>query len=349
MYVRFPPVAIGVLAVLLATACDDGTGPTGSLGDFEPAEAVNVVDGLYAPILGSTSPTSALRDAWQMLTDRGVSFERHAPVPRLLRPSVTGDLVFPTDVLGQTFVYEIATGTWSADSTRTDAPADGVRVIWYQTDAAGNLLQPLAEGGYVDLTDEDAGNVLSRVGIHMVADTDTGEVVLSTLTESLDTTGGQFGEVFQATGFYGGASREVGFDMVSDASSDTVSGAEDLALSIGMSAEGESYALTVTGSVASDTSAVEQNYLGTVSYDGGTTELDLDFTQDPAGTQTGSGTLSHEGTIVARITVEGSDFLYADADGNELSTSDQVAVDNLVRTLFLSGLQAFFTLPLLFL
>ncbi len=351
MYAPLRIVAIGAVLALLASACDDGTGPTGSLGDFEPNEAASVVDSLYAPILGSTAPTFALRNAWQTLTAQGVSFERAGTLQtRLLRRDVAGDLVFPVELQGQTFVFDLAENGWSVDSTRTDAPADGVRIIWYRTDAAGNLIQPLVEEGYVDLTDEDTGGTLSRVGIRMVATTDADEVIVSELTESIEASDGDpLSEVLRAAGFYGGASREIGFDMVSDATSDTVSGAEDLTLSIDLSGDGESYALTVTGSVASDTSAVEQNYLATVSHGGVTTQLDLDFTQETAGAQTGSGTLSHNGTTVVEITVQDSDFLYTDAEGNELTSADQVAVDTLVRTLFLTGLQAFFALPLLFL
>ena len=353
MYVSHRNAAIVLTLILGVAACDSGT-ETEPIG-IDPAEVTSTVTALVTPITESRSATLALQDAFIALTDQGVSFMRQASgaeQPALLRvlgaPAPAGDFVFPAELVGSTFVYSLQSGDWVVDSTRTGAPAAGVRVIWYDTDAAGNLLQPLSEEGYIDLTDEDTGGELSRIGIRMVETVDTGDVTLSELTESIQgTEAPQWSERFEAAGFYGGASRVVDFSAVSDAAGDSVSGDQDLSLSVALESNNETYALTINSSEDGATGDVQQNIVGTVTREGGVTELDLDLTQS-GGAQSGSGILSHDGTPLVEVTVEGSDFRYQGVDG-ELSSRDEAGVDSLVRTLFLAGLEVLLSLPLILL
>lgn len=64
----------------------------------------------------------------------------------------------PPEVAGKTFEYDVATGSYAA-TTRTGAPANGVRFIIYAVDPVSYMpVEPLTETGYVDLTDLSAGS-----------------------------------------------------------------------------------------------------------------------------------------------------------------------------------------------
>ena len=79
---------------------------------------------------------------------------RHAQVPEALQ--------------GGTFVYSRLDQQWVLDESRSDAPADAVRVMWYELDGAGELAVPLVEMGPMDLT--AAGGELDRLGVRVVDD-----------------------------------------------------------------------------------------------------------------------------------------------------------------------------------
>jgi len=124
---------------------------------------------------------------------------------------------------------------------------------------------------------------------------------------------------------------------------------QNLSREVVLPSGGDAYSLTVTRTEDSDSTGATQDYVATVSRDGVVTELRLDVAETEAGEQTGTGTISHDGETRVRITVDGSDYVYGDVDGNQLSTADQIHVDDLVRSLFLTGFNVFFNLPLLFL
>ncbi|MFO7894232.1 MAG: hypothetical protein R6U63_10890 [Longimicrobiales bacterium] len=344
MYAPFRIAPIAALLALAAAGCDSGTEPTGALNDLNADAVASLAEGMLVPSRGIVAPVAALRDAFPVLTEQGVSFRR----------AVAADLVFPTELTGQTFVYDVQAETWVADSARTAAPADGIRVVWYDTDPAGNLLLPLDEEGYVDLTDEDSGGALSRIGIRIMGTAGDGDVSVADFSEGLDRSGAeQWSETFTAAGFYGGGfaggDRIVDFDVVSQATGDTVSGDQQFTIDVTLEDQDAVYSLAITGSEEGASDANQQTYLSTVVHPGGTTELDLDIVTDEAGNQSGSGTLSHDGIERVRITIAESDFSYSDIDGNALSPGEAGDVDGLVLALFTTGYRLLFKLPLLFL
>ena len=64
--------------------------------------------------------------------------------------------VIPPTLLGKTFVWDPNTHQYVADPTATPpAPSNGVRIILYQVDASGQIIEnPLTPVGYVDLLDQ---------------------------------------------------------------------------------------------------------------------------------------------------------------------------------------------------
>jgi len=81
--------------------------------------------------------------------------------------------LFPVDVLGKTFEWNTTNDVYEA-TTRTGAPATGIRIIIY-TATFGAPIEPLQELGYLDLTDESTASadqlgVLLKLGNTTIAD-----------------------------------------------------------------------------------------------------------------------------------------------------------------------------------
>lgn len=354
MYASVRISAIYALFLAVGVVGCDGGDPAGLPDEFDAAAVESAVDAALTPLRAITGPTAAVRDAFGSLTDQGLSFDR-APLAGVgshlvpLHSGVARNTEFPVELQGKTFVLDEQTQTWGSDSTRTSAPAAGVRVIWYDTDPGGNFLLPLEEKGYVDLTDEDQGATRSAIGIRMVATTDTGDVVMADFVESLESSGDvQWTETFTAQGFYGGGIDSVAFDLTHTSSGNTDTGDQEFSLTVDFPMTDADYSLNLDGTENGETGVVDQVVTATVDLQGATTELRLDLTETEAEGQTGSGTLSHQGSTIVHVTVEGNDFQYTDTNGDGLPSSDALAVDSLVRTLFLAGLTLLLRLPLLF-
>ena len=345
--------AIGaVLAAALAGCSGDSTG-TDSL-PFDPEVVTTAVGDLTGPMQRLVSPVSAVRGAFPVLVDQGLSY---APAMLALAPEgtllsaptlrgVAADVQIPAELAGETFVYDVDQAAWVADSTRT-APDSVVRIVWYATDDNGNRLLPLVEQGYVDLTDEDDG-VGSRIGILMVATTDTEDVVLGDLTERQDTstTGTTETARFEARGYYD-VDRRVDFQMDYDLVTETAAVDSQYGIDVGLTGDAASVDWGVSGAVDS-TGALDQTVDVTVTA-GSATRLLLDVTIDASGSQSGSGTLSHAGQDVVRIDVNGFDYSYTRVGGGSLSVAQQADLDTLIVTLYFAGLNALSSLPLILL
>jgi len=336
MYPRLRAPAISLLLALGVAACGDGTGTTDALGSLDARAVADVADSLLIPLGASVGPIYSLRTAFPTIVEQGLSFQRAA-----------ADVVIPAGIAGSTFIYDPLTLDWSVDTTRTGAPADGVRVVWFLRDNAGNVVQPVTEGGYIDLTDEDSGGALSAIGIRIVAAADTGDVTLADLTESIVGDSAQGTETYHAAGFYGGGNRVVNFDAVTDVSGDTLTG-HQTSVTYSMTSEGDSYAFSASVQQDSAGTANAWTYTGSITTGGETAELTLDLV-DQDGSESGTGTLSYKGEPLVRLTAQGTSYGYTDIDGNRLSSSEQVEVDYLVRAILQTWAYAFLDLPLLFL
>ena len=350
---RTPAIAALILAVA-AAGCDNATEPS-NLG-FDAARVESSTDALVTPIQGIVSPTTALQDAFSVLVDQGLTFA--SPEGDfgtiLARGSgdydVAGELVIPDSVAGKVYVFVPSENTWQADTTRTGAPAGGVRIIWYTSDVLGNYVFPLEERGFVDVTDEDDGTG-SRIGLRMVAGTPEGDVTLADFIESIvrDTTDTALVQNFEALGYYGGQSELIDFLLDYDVITEVATENSDFTIAITLEGAPGLYQLQIDATEAGGTGAVSQVISAQVEVDDIITDLDLTLNVAEDETQSGEGTLTHDGQTVALITVEANNFRYTDANGESFNSSGDAAVDSLVRTLYLSGLSVLLRLPLLFL
>ena len=353
MYRRSRILAISTLLVTFVLA---------GCGDDDPIDplacnAVGIggsVNALLRPADEVRSASAALRSAFDFLVDQGLMFDRAGSAtgptigPWTAATGVIAAAVeIPAEYLGETLVYNAVQGIWVVDSERTGAPANGVRIIWYEADNTGNFLLPLVERGHIDLTDEDDGTG-SRIGIAMVS-TDDG--LIADFTERLDSTTTATGvdTDFSAVGFFRGGGETIDFQV--DYSVSTNTATSDSTFTIGVTLEGAEgvYTLAIDGTASGSGNPFTQDIAAEITLDGTTSALDLQIAGDASGDQSGTGNVVCEGDLVANITVEASNFRYTEPGGGDLSSGAAADIDYLVRALYLTGLDALTRLPLLFL
>ncbi|MFI5280935.1 MAG: hypothetical protein ACHQU1_10585 [Gemmatimonadales bacterium] len=93
--------------------------------------------------LPMTKPTSSVRAA------------REAAIRVFGAPSAAG--LFPAAVLGRTIAWDTLSSTYKIDSTLSGAPANGIRILIYTSDAlSGQPMLPLTLTGYLELTDKSS-------------------------------------------------------------------------------------------------------------------------------------------------------------------------------------------------
>ncbi|MGK7312804.1 MAG: hypothetical protein ACN0LA_11255 [Candidatus Longimicrobiales bacterium M2_2A_002] len=347
MYERSRTWAISTLLVTFVLAgCGDDTveGVPGACGD--PVAIAGSVDRLLRPAEEVRSASTALRSAFEFLVDQGVTFDRASPGIAATRV-IAGAVEIPAALLGETVIYDAAESVWVVDPERTGAPANGVRIIWYEADTAGNFIVPLVEKGYVDLTDEDDGTG-SRIGIVMVS---TANGVIADFTERLDstTTATTVETDFTAAGFFSGGDETIDFQVDYSVSANTET--SDSVFTIGVTLEGTEgvYTLAIDGTASGSDSPFSQDITAGMTQDGSTTTLNLDITGDAAGDQSGTGNIVCDGEVAVEIAVEGSNFRYSEPGGGALGSGAAADIDYLVGKLYVTGLDALTRLPLLFL
>ena len=157
-------LALALVSVLVA--CSDSTSPQ----NFDPATAQQKADAVLAAfsgnpalqalaVLGGKIQLSVANPALAVApfdpTSPATLQSRMQALEAQPNFSATATLaLFPADLLGKTLVYDSTTASYQIDSTRTDAPSTGVRVALYAVDPVlNNIVYPLNEIGYLDLTD----------------------------------------------------------------------------------------------------------------------------------------------------------------------------------------------------
>lgn len=124
-------------------------------------------------------------------------------------PAIDASLVsIPPEVAGKTFVYDEGTAEWVA-SDRTGAPASGVRFVLYAVDAFGDVVSPLVETGYVDLTDLSSGSELSARLVAVSGGQTKADY-------SATATGDAGNGTLEVEGFIGTGSQRVDLDFTAD-------------------------------------------------------------------------------------------------------------------------------------
>jgi hypothetical protein len=340
---RFTAAAL-VLAV--AAGCNDSDQGV-VIEDLDVASVQLTVQDLVVPINASVEASSVLQDAFEDLTDQGLEFDRaDRPVPLALAafdgavelPTAL-PTVIPAELLGRTFVYDVAQDTWVADDARTGAPADGVRVIWYDLDGFGELILPPVEQGYTDLVPADAGG-MNRLDVLVVNDTGDSPVALADLVHGYRMSGTDPDTTYyEAQGFYGDGQVQTTFDIDGTSTESTTGALVSDVFMIDLTRGSQRYLLEVDATIG-DT----EHYTGTVEQGSVRTVVDLQLAQ--TGQQGGS--VSHNGSVVATILYNGGQFEFVPPGGGDFSGSQQQQLLVLTQTLLLAGLNLPLAMPLFF-
>jgi hypothetical protein len=174
---------LAALAILVASACTDGTGPNERRFDANNVRAgVSAIEGITSSkaltsmqavarsmgIVGASSIAQKIGSG-SGLAGSGSGLD---VVTRKLTTAAVdaGTALIPVmrpSVLGMTFVYEPSVRKYVPDPARTGAPSNGVRFILYEVDPNEDPLTS-KEIGYADLTDERRSSA-SSAGIRLEA------------------------------------------------------------------------------------------------------------------------------------------------------------------------------------
>lgn len=346
-------MALAVVATLGA-ACDNGTEP-GGLAGFDASGISAGVDAAFAPIDASNPANFALSSFLDWMAGGSSAVRAHevtsrTPVTRiqsLMRQvGLDTEVDIPAEMRGQTFVYNPVEEVWEPDETRTGAPVDGVRVIWYATDDIG-IAQPLDERGYIDLTDEDTAT-LDRLAVVIVRTAGT----VTTLADFVHGYGAtetetSWTETVEFSGTFSDGTTTAAVDISLDASG-TVEGDEVYVWDIFLASAETSYHWSLDGGY-DPTGSYDEDLVVTVDHAAALTIIDLHLTgSDVDGTGSGEGTLSHAGTTVANITSGGQQYLFSRPGGGSFTAQEENQLTLVTSTMLLYGPLMLISLPLIF-
>ncbi len=246
---------------------------------------------------------------------------------------------------GKTFIYDPQTGRWREDPNRTGAPADGVRIIWYFTDASGGVVLPVSERGYIDLTPQDQGGV-QKVGVRIV-ETTSGQKVVADYVEAHAVTevAGNWSETLGVVGMMSSGSTTLEFDITgTGGGSDT--GASTSTIHATFAAGPRSYTYDLNESLAAGGEAFTDDIGVTATREGKRAALTLRMQGNDA-TSSGTGQLSVDGRKVADIAVSDGDLSFSKPDGKAYTGSDSDRLNSLSAMMILSGFLVLLAIPLL--
>ena len=329
------PALLGSLAL---AACGDATGPT---GPFDPEATADVMQSmvaatagveeafagmqLAAPALGTTTAADLLRGGEVVvLPDVGTSLR--------VAESAAFTPFFPSNFLGVTFVWDEASGSYVA-SDGSDAPADGVRIVYYAIDPfTGEPASPLNPLGYVELRDLSTASS-SRLGV-LVKRTAGGEATLADyyIDLSYTTTQDQLALRLESVGFLSNGTDQLNFDLTQDVvvTDSAIVLTQDFGIDLEGTDIGVRYEGELTAGLDGETAALDL----TATIENGADRVVLALNAD-AGVLTGS--VAHNGATVALIGGTPAAPEFTDPDGNPLSEEDRAdlqAVWESVNTLF---------------
>lgn len=186
-------LALALPAAFALAACDDDS--TGvAVTEFDPTAAAESVDKVVSSITGGTDALASLELAAEALASAGAletvlpggSPMRLLPASptRLETTSLAAVSIFPSNVLGKTFVYNVELGRYEIDESQTGAPANGVRFIYYAINPVTRRpVVPLNALGYLELTDQSSA-ASARLGIKAV--NTTGATALTLIDYFID-------------------------------------------------------------------------------------------------------------------------------------------------------------------
>jgi hypothetical protein len=233
--------------------------------------------------------------------------ERTGAAPVLV-PEAPAAPIFPADLLGKTFTYNVAMGRYEV-SAQTGAPGNGVRFILYDVDPVQRAVkQPLAPVGHLDLTDEStpAAAALKLVVVIANATLLDYQASASFTTSSIS---------FSADGVVSDGETDVEFELTQRISAGPTIAVNyrlavpenDVSLSLDATATGSGSTITLTIQDGGNTTAVQ-------------------VMETPQGI---TGTITHNGRAVINISGTSQDPVFTDVNGNALTEAQLGALEAL--------------------
>ena len=352
------------LAALVALgACDDATTPGGNAIENLDDQAIeSSLNDVAAVAIESQDARESLASAMLSLVGMGVQFapaEVRRPDMAVVARRVDRNLAslldmttsirpmtsFPADVQGETFVYNTSTEEWEIDGSRSGAPANGVRIVYYTTDQFGAPMIPLQEVGYIDLTDEDTQNA-NGLGVRIVRN--AGNVTLADFTQtySENETSTTYTYSVSVVGFYSDGTTQVDFDVSENGTgTDTT---DDITFSLTFDGPDATFTWTADEEIDYSAETVTGEMVLSVIRGGITTALTFTANGDDFENTYTTGFLSHGGSTIANIAINAQDeFVYTKPGGGTFTATEEARIENVVLSLFITGLTLALATPML--
>jgi len=332
------------------TATGPGGG-TASSASFNPMAVSQSLGGVATNLNGDPDVLFSLGLVGPALTAAGAGLPAIMP-PDLVRPrsleSVSGRMarslvlgsgsaapLFPSSLLGKTFVWMPGLGQYGVDSTLVGAPANGVRFIVYAVDPiTSKPVVPLVEVGFLDLTDQSSP-ASTRLGVHA----ETGGVVRVDyfIDASFATSGTDVTITLVGTGFVSDGQQQLDFDLnqtvtvtqglstiAIDVSDDVGIGAQAITVSLGLSGTFD----MAGASQSQDPTPIAVDV--TLRITSGGEQIDVVATLTDS---TVSGTVSFNGTPVVGIGGTIDNPTFANSDGSALTQEDGQGLKDIFDTI----------------
>lgn len=321
--------------VLGISACGDATSPV-DLHGLDPAAVASAVNALAAPLHGPNEAITNLGSARADLAAAGVDLDW----------SAESTVQFPDEVTGSTFVHDAGEQAWVIDESRTGAPADGVRVIWYPLDSTGRVTSA-TESGYIDI---QPANVAGTAPIAIrVVESGSDAAPLLNFTQDYSWTGnGEEIEAFEAEGSYSNGERTVNFSLESTETVSTTTGDVAYAYTSIMQDADTRYELIGEGATDGATSDYDDVVTATIERGGATTVVEVRFQGTGAAQEAVDGFVRHNGTTVALVDLRGGGYAFTTPDGDELPVTQSSEMNALFQAVTLTGFRLLYDLPLFF-
>lgn len=318
----------GTLLVATAIALG-GCGDAAAPGDFDPVRANEAALEVLGPFDGNPAIeamgllTTAMPDFGSapaalampaMPAPDGLAipenFRLLTKVAPFLSPTQPA-VLFPADLLGKTLVYNATTGKYEVAPDSTGAPANGIRIILYAVDPIFHQpVEPLTQVGRLELTDEGTP-AADRLGAIAVVN---GITYLEYLASAVVTTTSL---TFTAEGYLSDGTTRVDFSL-----SHTWSQVDGFHLSYVIDVPSRDVGLTVAANLdpQSETATFELTV-----HDGGSSVV-MSVQATPTSL---SGSVTHGGNVVVKISGTPENPVFTDGADNPLSAEQAGALAEL--------------------
>lgn len=327
------------LAVFVAACGDSATGPVGG-GTFDPESTRQDLETVTSTV-----------DSDEILAGLGLignSLGNQLGSPSIVSPALdiaptvdhlrgfalagggSSAPIFPSNLLGVTFVYDETAGDY-VPSTRTGAPANGVRFIYYAMNPVTEVpATPLNELGYVDLIDESDAATTS---LHVLLVDTSGATPVTYVDYTADGSFTLVGQTLSvnlvATGYLSDGTDRVDFVLTEAASftegANSISVTADHRLT---SDDGVTVRVTGTASVPTTEGGVlSAQYTASITDpEQNVAVMTLDFTQTSV-----EGSITYNGVVVIVISGTENSLTFSRPDGTELSEEELTALQEIAQ------------------